>query len=775
MIRFNHFRISSRLYAGFGSLMVLGMALALVAAWQFSAAGSQVGTLVPAADQTTRVITATRLLETLNRAGLRYQTKGDEAMIKEFADAHAQLAAVLAHAADDAASPPRRQLYQEMNDTAATYKTEFNQLVQLTNTVRVSNAALSKLGGEVVQATGQAIKIGRAEDNPALNEKSRDLEVAVLGARLASARFTIFKTPDTRQQFRIAAATVDKAFAAVEQETLSPDMAQAVARAKTGFAAYANTTGDLANAVLQADQLYENTMVPQIVAMQQNLRTAADTLTSDFHTTTAATQADLAADAVLQKTTAAAALLLGIGLATIIGRSIVVPLRAMTSAMHKLAGGDTTVEIPARDGKDEVSDMARAVDVFKKNAIENRRLTEADATNRLARDRRQAAMDRHTQDFGTTVSGILSSLGASAGKMHAAADDMSRAARQTRDSTSSSVEGANIATQDLHSVAVATEQMTASITEISRQVAHVTAAVGKAVERATETDQKVAGLSDTADKIGDVVRLITDIAGQTNLLALNATIEAARAGEAGKGFAVVAGEVKTLATQTARATDQISAQIVAIRTSTNEAVEAVHDVGFAIGEVSAVASAIAAAVEQQAAATQEISASVQNVTRSTSGTAEAMRLVLTIAEQSEQTSGAVLTASGEVRTTSDTLRDEVNDFLSAMKRGNDADRRAYERIPGAGAPATLAISGSHLLHAEVKDISRGGVALIATATAAAGAEAQIGLPAGATVSGRVVRCESGLVSLAFRQDAATLAALDRALAAIKQRTHAAAA
>jgi len=135
----------------------------------------------------------------------------------------------------------------------------------------------------------------------------------------------------------------------------------------------------------------------------------------------------------------------------------------------------------------------------------------------------------------------------------------------------------------------------------------------------------------------------------------------------------------------------------------------------------------------------------------------------------------VLTASGEVRTTSDTLRDEVNDFLSAMKRGNDADRRAYERIPGAGAPATLAISGSHLLHAEVKDISRGGVALIATATAAAGAEAQIGLPAGATVSGRVVRCESGLVSLAFRQDAATLAALDRALAAIKQRTHAAAA
>jgi methyl-accepting chemotaxis protein len=617
--------------------------------------------------------------------------------------------------------------------------------------------------------------MGRAEDNPALNEKSRDLEVAVLGARLASARFTIFKSPEMREQFNSAAATVEKAFAAVEQETLYPELAQAVAQAKTGFATYAKTTGDLANAVLQADQLYETTMVPQIVAMQRNLRTAADTMASDFHTTTAATQADLAADAVLQKITAAAALLLGIGLAYVIGRSIVVPLRGMTRAMHKLAGGDTGVEVPAQDGKDELSDMARAVDVFKHNAVENGRLTEANARHQAARDRRQAAMDHHTQDFATTVSGVLTSLGESASKMHAAADEMSRTAGLSRDSTSTAVEGANASARDLDSVAVATEQMAASISEISRQVAHVTTALAKAVDRATETDHKVAGLSDTADKIGDVVRLITDIAGQTNLLALNATIEAARAGEAGKGFAVVASEVKTLATQTARATDQISAQIVAIRASTTEAVEAVHDVGVAIGQVSSVASAIAAAVEQQAAATREISASVQNVTRSTSSTAEAMQQVLTIAERSEQTSSSVLTAAGDVRRTSDTMRGEVNDFLSAMKRSDDADRRAYERIPGGGAPATLAMSGSHLLHAEVKDISRGGVALIATATAAAGAEAQIGLPAGATVTGRVVRCDSGLVSLAFRQDAATLAALDRALAAIKQRTHAAAA
>jgi methyl-accepting chemotaxis protein len=384
-------------------------------------------------------------------------------------------------------------------------------------------------------------------------------------------------------------------------------------------------------------------------------------------------------------------------------------------------------------------------------------------------------MDRHTQDFGTTVSGVMTSLGESARKMHAAADEMSGAARRTRDSTRGAVEGADASARDLNSVAVATEQMAASINEISRQVAHVTTAVGTAVERGTETDRKVAGLSDTAGKIGDVVRLITDIAGQTNLLALNATIEAARAGEAGKGFAVVASEVKTLATQTARATDQIGAQIAAIRSSTTEAVDAVRDVGEAISQVASVASAIAAAVEQQAAATREISSSVQNVTRSTSSAVAAMQQVLAIAEQSEQTSGSVLVAAAEVGRTSDTLHVEVNDFLSAMKRGDDADRRAYERIQGAGTSATLTIRGSSPIPAEVKDISRGGIALFAKTTASSGTEAEVGLPAGATVAGRIVRCDNGTVSLAFRQDAASLEALDRALETIRQRTRAAAA
>ena len=169
------------------------------------------------------------------------------------------------------------------------------------------------------------------------------------------------------------------------------------------------------------------------------------------------------------------------------------PIASMTAAMTRLAQGENDVEVPSRGNTDEIGAMARAVEVFKQNAIENRRLTAATAREQAARDRRQAAMDTHTQDFGTSVSGVMASLGQSASKMQSAANEMSEAAKRTRDSSSGAVEGANASARDLNSVAVAAEQMAASISEISRQVTHVTTAVGKAVDRASETDKKVGG------------------------------------------------------------------------------------------------------------------------------------------------------------------------------------------------------------------------------------------------------------------------------------------
>jgi methyl-accepting chemotaxis protein len=342
--------------------------------------------------------------------------------------------------------------------------------------------------------------------------------------------------------------------------------------------------------------------------------------------------------------------------------------------MRRLAGGDLASEIPAVDRGDEVGQMAQAMLVFRQNAQETRALqASADQANEL-KARRQAARDRHTQEFGTSTAGVMANLGRSAETLRVTAADMSAAAERTRDSAARAADGATVSSSNLAAVAASSEQMSASINEISQQVARAARAVGEAVERASVTDAKVGGTVSAADRVGDVVRLITDIAGRTNLLALNATIEAARAGEAGKGFAVVAGEVKGLATQTAKATEEIATQIAAIRAATGEAVTAVREVSAAIAEVNEVATAIAAAVEQQAAATRDIAASVQTVTIATQEASNAMQEVSSISQATDTASGQVMLGADEVGRDAETLRGEVTHFLQAMASTDEEEQ-----------------------------------------------------------------------------------------------------
>ena len=379
---------------------------------------------------------------------------------------------------------------------------------------------------------------------------------------------------------------------------------------------------------------------------------------------------------------AGVAVLVLIVVSTLLGRLISRPIVLMTATMRRLAGGDLAAEIPAADRKDEVGQMAEALLVFRQNAQEARSLQAAADAEHAQKERRQAAMDRHTQEFGTSAAGVMASLARSAGAMRATAGEMSSAAQRTRESAARAANGATISASNLASVAASAEQMSASINEISGQTARATRAVGGAVERASVTDAKVGGLASAADRVGDVVRLITEIASRTNLLALNATSEAARAGEAGKGVAVVAGEVKGLATQTTKATEEISTQITAIRAATGEAVTAVREVSASIAEVSEVATAIAAAVEQQAAATREIAVSVQTVTNATQEATKAMQEVSSISETTDAASSQVLLGADEVGRDAETLRGEVTQFLQAMAGTDEEDGRRFERVAG---------------------------------------------------------------------------------------------
>ena len=450
--------------------------------------------------------------------------------------------------------------------------------------------------------------------------------------------------------------------------------------------------------------------------------------------------------------------------AWLISRDITMSLARLERAMARLADGDLAMETPDTDRGDEVGRMARAMLVFRRNAETANRL-QADANEaQRKQDLRQQAIDRHTQDYGVSTTGVMAGLRRFAATMGVRTTEMSDAAVHTRTLAQQTAEAAAVSGRNLATVAGAAEQLSTSISQISRQVSRATDAVRVTVGRAEATDNKVAELARTADRIGDVVRLITQIAGQTNLLALNATIEAARAGDAGKGFAVVAGEVKALAAQTAHATEEIRSQIVAIRTATADAVSAVRDVGTAIGEVDQVAAAIAAAVEQQATMTAEIVASVQSVATATEQTTLAMRDVSGMSETAVTTGGQVLAGAEDINHTAETLQNELTHFLTALNQTEEEQRRRYERIDGRGLHARLMLNGADEIDVTIKDISRGGVAVECRTTADCGSEATILLPgANEPVAARVVHAEGGSLALVFRQEAASLARVDSAL------------
>jgi methyl-accepting chemotaxis protein len=343
------------------------------------------------------------------------------------------------------------------------------------------------------------------------------------------------------------------------------------------------------------------------------------------------------------------------------------PVRALTRTMSALAAGNLAVDATGQAQRDELGDMARAVDVFRRNAIEARGLSEEREAAQMAKERRQAALAVRTAAFGQSVSGILASLSESAAGMRRVADELATAAAGVRAQAGDTASDAQGAARDLASVAAAAEELAASSAEISRQVTSVSAIARETVERAGASYGKITGLAAGAARIGDVVGLIGEIASRTSLLALNATIEAARAGEAGKGFAVVAGEVKALAAQTAKATAEIAEQIATIRASSTEAVRAMDEVSQSIGRMDAVTESVAAAVEQQGAATRQIAASVQAASGATEQTTQAMGVLAGVADSTATLSGAVLHAATGVGQQAETLHAEIDRFLVATR------------------------------------------------------------------------------------------------------------
>jgi methyl-accepting chemotaxis protein len=365
---------------------------------------------------------------------------------------------------------------------------------------------------------------------------------------------------------------------------------------------------------------------------------------------------------------AAIAALLVLGMTMLIVRRVTKPLRSVTESLTVLAEGRTDVEVQHADRHDEIGAIARTVDVFKNNRLERRQLEAERVSNeKLAMDRRKAELNQFVEDFRTKIGGIIERVLNSSGQFEKDAQQLSVTAHSTAEMSGQSAGASRQASEHVRGAAAASNELSQSIVEISRRVQESNGVTADAVRQADATDERMTELSAAGDRIGHVVKLITSIAEQTNLLALNATIEAARAGDAGRGFAVVAQEVKTLAGQTAKATEEISAHIVNMQRATLESVNAIKAIGLTIERISGITTSISSAVEQQGTATQSIAEGVQAAASGTLDVADNIERVAKNARETGTTSGLMLKSAQELSDVSTHLKDEVEKFLDSVR------------------------------------------------------------------------------------------------------------
>ncbi len=490
-------------------------------------------------------------------------------------------------------------------------------------------------------------------------------EIMLAGDKVAEAR-----QEDRLARFSADYAAADAKYVATITGPAEQAMYEDIHRAWAGYLDHAKTVSGLiaAGKLDEARRTYSTEMIPladeEAQAIAKDFKFNQDATDAREADAQASYSSGRALVLGLAGTATVAAIIAGIYLTG----AIAAPIRLMTAAMSRLAANDTSVEIPARGRGDEIGDMAKAVVVFRDNIIEAERLRGAQERAKAeAAAQQAAALKRLADDFEARVGAMVGVIATGATQLETTARSMSGTAERSTRQAGEVAHAAQSASASVANVASAAEELTASIDEISRQVAQSAQMTGRAVEDTRRTDGIVRALAGAAQKIGDVVGLITDIAGQTNLLALNATIEAARAGDAGKGFAVVAAEVKSLANQTGRATEDIRAQIGGMQTATREAVGAIQGISGTIEEISSIASSIASAVEEQGAATREIARSVQQAADSTQDVTATIGGVSEAANDTGSAATQVLGAAGSLSRQAADMSGEVTRFIAGVR------------------------------------------------------------------------------------------------------------
>ncbi|MDR6658862.1 methyl-accepting chemotaxis protein [Tardiphaga robiniae] len=658
-------RIRGRLYGGFGALVLFGLGMAGFAVWKLTEIRDDVSAMNAQSANAMRSMEISAELQALRRAMLRYTFDQDEASFAEAEKLLTQVGGVLEETIK-ASSEERRGVYREVEKTINDLK---SKRVDLGNTVKEMLASRKALLAEGEKLQADLKKLVLATRSSPFAQGATTLQSETLLVQMANWRFFAGRDQDNVTLFANSVKNAQQQIAEMEKFDMAPSLSALFESIKKGLVSYSSGFDKASASLLKMDQLYYNTITPMVVSAIRKTDGIKAAIQQEVVSATTANEQRISGTITLQQMVAGAATITGLLIAFLIARGIIRPLSGLTAGMKQLAEGNFGVVLPGLGRKDEVGDMAQAVETFKVKAEEK---AQAEAEARITQDQaaalqRKQDMIRLADDFEGTVGEIVEAVSSASTELEASASTLTSTADRSQQLTTVVATASEEASTNVQSVASATEEMASSITEIGRQVQESARIANEAVDQAQKTNDRVGELSKAAGRIGAVVELINTIAGQTNLLALNATIEAARAGDAGRGFAVVASEVKALAEQTAKATGEISQQIASIQTATDDSVSAIREIGTTIGKMSEIASTIASAVEEQGAATQEIS---RNVQQAAQGTMQVSSNIVDVQRGASETGGAssqVLSAAQSLSSDSNRLKHEVSRFLTSVR------------------------------------------------------------------------------------------------------------